>query len=633
MKMMNLKSWSLLLAAPLLTACVNSDYDLSDIDTTVDVPVKDLVVPLNLDAFSLGTVLHVEDNKNLEELNGEYAVVFPGEFESAEFQIEPITAPAPSIAPIKGTMSKHTPETYPLNKKSSARRAAATDKLVAWYDMPKEVTPITITSDQVHDAINRLDDLSVDTELSVTIDIDKSNKLKDLIDNVRVEGFEFQLPRGVEGELKIIVGDVTYPVDAYDPETGIVSFAKESIVVPKGEFTLWMHITGISRHALEDVLKRANPDDEKLTLTINENYGIIDGYLAIYTSGETAVQRRARVTAANLFELLPESLEYHSGAVMEDIVINKFSGDIDYAIDDYRAEGISLRELPDMLRESGTHLGLTNPQIYLHVINPVADGEGRVITAHSQIGMTAYDANHTVQGKYDMGLNGSIDAGARDNYFLLAPHNVPAEQRYPGYEDAVYIEYKSLSDVLGGASKGGTTLDADDAANGHMPETIDVELRSTRIKGHNVVDYDLDQLLQLEGEYIFVAPLALTEHSTIRYAENVDGWADSLEDLSLEHLTVSASVSTDVPFALEFRITPIDIEGNKMAGEFSAAHIPANAKNAPLELNIAARDLKGIDGIRVEALAVSEAENALRPGMNIDIKDLKVKVSGHYVSK
>lgn len=44
------------LAAIALTACVDDKYDLSDIDTTVQVEVNDLTLPVNIDPFTMSSI-------------------------------------------------------------------------------------------------------------------------------------------------------------------------------------------------------------------------------------------------------------------------------------------------------------------------------------------------------------------------------------------------------------------------------------------------------------------------------------------------------------------------------------------------------------------------------------------------
>ena len=64
-----------LLLALSLTACIDDAYDLSDIDSTVGVKVNDLVVPLKLDAITLQNLFDIEENSQIKEINGEYAIL------------------------------------------------------------------------------------------------------------------------------------------------------------------------------------------------------------------------------------------------------------------------------------------------------------------------------------------------------------------------------------------------------------------------------------------------------------------------------------------------------------------------------------------------------------------------------
>jgi hypothetical protein len=79
MKVKTLKSMLLSMAMTCsLFSCVNGDYDLSDVDTTVGVKINDLTIPLNLDEVTLKSVLELEDDSQIKEVNGEYAVIEVG---------------------------------------------------------------------------------------------------------------------------------------------------------------------------------------------------------------------------------------------------------------------------------------------------------------------------------------------------------------------------------------------------------------------------------------------------------------------------------------------------------------------------------------------------------------------------
>lgn len=51
-------------ACLLMTGCVDSNYDLSDIDTTSELRVDNLTLPINVDAMRLADVFDIEDSEN-----------------------------------------------------------------------------------------------------------------------------------------------------------------------------------------------------------------------------------------------------------------------------------------------------------------------------------------------------------------------------------------------------------------------------------------------------------------------------------------------------------------------------------------------------------------------------------------
>lgn len=628
---MNKKTYlAIMLAAPLATACVNNDYNLSDVDTTLEMPVKDLVVPITLSDFSLETVLDIEDNDKIRDVNGEYAVVTDGNFKSDRIDIDKFVVPAVDIEPIVGEMTKRRPSERANSQRRVAKKAAPEGELVAYYDIPKDHEKIEASTADLSNAIKSLQGVAVDTELSVTVDLDKESRLKDLVKGVHIEDFEFTLPRGIQGEMSI-----TTPYDKYepnyDPETGRVSFKGICIDIDSsGEITLNAHITGLDENAMAEAIKRIDETNET-TFVLDEEYGVTSGYLAVYMSDapEQASHARRISDIAAFFNSLPETLDYKTTAMMKDVTVDAFSGEIDYAIDDFNAENVSLADVPDLLQQSGTNISLANPQLYVYIENPMADGTGSTISASAQVNLKAHFADGSDKS-YNMDVNKSINAGSRHNYFLLSPEDVPVEKRYTGFESAQHISFEALSDILASSTGPTTSLDK---PQGSMPESVDVSVTNAHIFGKDIKEYELGQSYNINGYYVFYAPLEVKENSSIRYEETVDGWEESLEDVVIEKLDVTATISTDVPFELQLRVRPIKADGTTFDGTYSTVTIPANASGNTKTLSVDNCTLTGLDGIRLEALAVAKETNALRPDMKISIKDLKVKVSGAYKSK
>lgn len=58
----------------LLTGCVDSAYDLSDIDKTMELKVDNLAIPINMEAVELSQVIEVKEGDKLKIVDGKYAV-------------------------------------------------------------------------------------------------------------------------------------------------------------------------------------------------------------------------------------------------------------------------------------------------------------------------------------------------------------------------------------------------------------------------------------------------------------------------------------------------------------------------------------------------------------------------------
>lgn len=57
-------------AAVMLTACVDDDYDLSNLDTTVKVNVNELIIPVNIDEVLLSDILKLDQEDHVEIVDG-----------------------------------------------------------------------------------------------------------------------------------------------------------------------------------------------------------------------------------------------------------------------------------------------------------------------------------------------------------------------------------------------------------------------------------------------------------------------------------------------------------------------------------------------------------------------------------
>ena len=181
-----------------------------------------------------------------------------------------------------------------------------------------------------------------------------------------------------------------------------------------------------------------------------------------------------------------------------------------------------------------------------------------------------------------------------------------------------------------------------------IPESIDINVVNPQIPVQHVENFALGQTLgAIQGTYVFYAPLALTEGSVIKYSEVFDGWSDEeLDNIAISQLRVDANITSNIPFELALKAYPIDKNGQKITNNGKVVEgkiymngfdvIPANA-NGSLVIKIDGA-IQQLDGIILDAEihgkdVAGSTGNALKPNHQIKLDNLKMKVSGEYISE
>ena len=606
----------LLLTLP-LQSCIDSDYNLSDLDTNVTVPVNNLTLPLNMESLTLHTVLDLDENSQVKEHNGQYAVVVEGTFESDPIQVDNFNMNGADIENIVGKATKSTGNARARVKKT---KSGELERLVAQYTLPTEKTNVSISGKDVTEAIQSLKSVNVNTSISTKVNIDKEKKLNDVVKSMRVENFSFKVPKGLEGTLVLKTKDgKQYTTDKIDSKTGVAEFDAEEIVMPDGEFEMEFNVSSLNEEILEQTLDQIKENDN---FSVEDNFGVNDGAIGIYDS-DFKDQYKDK-TDEEKYNALPDELNYVSEQEMTDISVEDFSGNLDYAVEDVNIEPIDLSDVPDLLNQTGTYLNFTNPQLYLSLNNPVADGAEQTVPASTKFEITSVDKDGK-ENKYSLDKGEEIVADAADNYFYLSPKTVENADKYESFEQAEHVKFSTLGQILSGG---------DEATSLGIPTQLVVKAIDTRVKADNIQNFKLGQeFAPISGRYVFYAPLSLTPGSRIRYQEEYDGWnTEELDDIIISALKVSCDVTTDVPFALEVKMTPIDKFGKRLTNCTATGKVVSKAQKQKLEL-VMTGEIKNLDGIVIDAYATAESDDTLTPNMNINMENIKASVSGKYQSE
>lgn len=602
--------WACMLLAPAFVAC--SDVSLSDVNTDIAVQVNDLTLPIQMDEVKLSTMLDVDDDSKIKIINGEYAVVVDGTFESDAIHVDPIIIKAADIASASELMGKARPAAS--GKRAASRASDADRKAIAAYALSKLKQTVSANTDKVHEAIEKLSKIGVSTSFKYDIRITNA-ALFNVIRQIHLENFVVKAPRGIIGDIQLTTSGGTFKAD-YDPKTGLISFSGQDIVSADGVLHLAGHISGLDENLLKDAFKtvtasngRAAKSGEK-EFAINEEIGVESGEITVY---DTDFIDQA-LSDEDMFKNLGDQLTFDSSASLEDIVINSVSGDFQYDVNDVALDDVMLTDIPDLLRESGTDIRLDNPQIYLYLNNSVVDGNDKAVGASARMNIAAFDDNGASRN-YE--LTELIEANDRANYIYLSPRALSDEQKYEGYATAKHVAFTSLGNVLSSIGEGGG-----------LPTKLAINTLDTHVGADNVTDLPLGVDYSLTGSYAFVAPLTLSADSRIKYTDTIDGWAEDTEGIVIDNLTIDASATTDVPFELLLRVYPINARGERI-GTATDLVIPANAKNTPVTINVAG-GIRDLDGIKLDVTAVAKDVRTLNPGMNISLSGIKAKVSGKY---
>lgn len=562
----------------MLPSCMDDKYDLSDVDTQVEVKVTDLTVPVNIDPIKLDNVIEVKEGDRIQIIDGYYAVKESGEFNTGEINIERIHLNAPHIDSSTSVINLSNTASVP------GRRAAAGEFV---FNLTTPFSNYEYFTSTVSEFIVSIDQIG--TEFTFDIDMSFSG-LENIIKGADVKNIKLQIPTGLL--LHTSEG-------SYDPATGVYSLPY--VRMNHNRLNIHLEATAIdASQAGIDYNYTAH------SASLKGKVGVIGGELIVKESD------------LNGSASIPSSVTLRSDYRMSDIEVTFFSGEIDYRITDNVFTDIDLSSLPDFLAQDGTDIRIVNPQLYLDVYNPLYSYS---LYADTGLDITSY-------GRDGVERSYSPDAGAfrvQGNpanpwvKFCLSPEK--PSKWFEGYADATHILFSGLSDVLSG--------------NG-LPHKLSVKLLNPQVPRQKVKNLRLGvNLGNVKGHYTFFAPLNLKAGSAVVYSKRESGWSsEDLDAVTINSLEVNVNVTTDIPLGVNFTGYPIDKEGHRINNvEILGAQVQPNADKQQVRIHITG-EIKNLDGIEFVATAVAgSAQQPLNPNMSIILTDLRAKVSGVYNKK
>ena len=565
------------------TGCIDENYDLSNVDTTAELQVKDLVLPLDIDEIAMREFINIEDTGRIQVINGEYVLIDSGTYSTDDIIIPAINIPAPSVAPITTTIKLLENGNTP----SSTKAIPTLPSFPLIFDIGRQVSEFEYKASNISDYIVDINLIGANFDIEIDLVI---LGLENNIKSWTLEDFKMRLPKGLTGETNIGI---------YDPETGIVEIG--GLVVEGTKATFKMSITEVD-------VKKAGVvfDYDTHSISFKDEIGIHTGHVVV------------GISDIKTLEGLPSTADLKILFSMGNINVEMFGGTIQYNLEGIEIADIPITGIPTILSQEETNIVLVNPQVYVCFSNPLGTNYG----LHAQTGLTLTakrpgqpDQKYSLDNPYfELACN-----GCQGCQFCLSPVD-PGQGNYWGkFVNAQHIPFSSFANILSG--KG-------------LPRSIGISLDNPCIPKQKISHFPIGTNLgKMSGCYTIFAPLQLKEGSQIVYSSTEKGWwNEDMDKFSIKSLQIEALVTNDLPVDVEITGYPIDRDGNQIEDVvIEGFHLETGVEDSPLHIKMAGK-IEHLDGVVFVAKAKATGQ-ALSPDEHIILKDLKVKVSGSYLTE
>lgn len=557
-----------------LSSCFDSNYDLSDLDTNAKFEMKDLTIPLNIDHITLEQALDIKDGNEIvkEQVDGKmvYAIKKSGSFNSETIEVNKFSIDKPTL----------NSRTMTLELTDLRNVLNYVDEVNAYYDIKD-----SFSSDFKTQALNLDESIkyikAIGVVGTVTDNIKISGLSAALLEKVTIDGLKILYPKGLIA---------TANMGKYDKKTGILDLSLESLKPDsKGNIKITLDVTGV--------------DVEESDIVIDYNKRSLDFEGKVYIK-EGRVNLRA-----NKEDKIPATASFSSSPSISKIDVKKFTGRIEYKVNDFDVDPIYLNSVPEVLSQSGTSIIIENPQIYMSFNNPLSEYKTVFET-----GMEFTSINGDKEQTYAIDDKTFRTSPDSINKFVLSP-SVPL-RTYGDYTNPKHVKFTSLSRVF---------ADVDG-----MPKEMKVNVIAPNIPEQDIKDFRLGEKIKpVRGKYDFYAPLKLSEKSVIIYTDTLHGWNKDVDDMKFSKAIIDLDVTTEVPMTVELWASPVDCDNEVINNiKSNTVTIDAYAKKQHITLTMEG-EIEHLNGMIFKAVSKSiSGGETLGPDMKIYVDNFKLTVNG-----
>lgn len=585
-------------------SCIDNNYDLSDIDTNSRFYVSGLTVPVNMNPVKLDLVLDISDDSDIKkDEEGNYYFRKEGSFNSKPINVSKITLTKPKVD-FGGKISV----SFSLDPgiKEKIRLFAADKTIGEILSNPQLMKLIGI------DADTKILDLSFNSDFSSGIlelsasGIDPNVKSieylgtesTDIDIKFKVDGVQKTLKPFAINNLKLTVPKGLYaetlPGITYNPKDGTLEPAGGKLSLDQDYICrMDINVTGIDYDMFEE-------EGMKVFDPVEHTFTYKKKCLASGRTTLTVSDLKSTVKYADIEALERDVISFECNVdFSRNVVVSSFQGEITYSMDDIKVDPVKINNIPEILKENGTNIDLTNPQIYFSMNNHLS-AYGIGVSSALEI-----KGNNTITAPL-------VISNSEWTKLVMAPHN---ESLYhpEGYE---FEEVRGMSGVVG--SGDGQTF----------PEQLNIrvikpEVPLTRLT--KAIELGKD-IAGVEGKWEFYTRLSLTDKAKIIYTKEWDDWSDKdLDGLTVDKATVYVTVTKDV--AMDAESIEFILRGNQ--GELRGETAIKGDATQDITIELAGGPVSRIKGAKLN-VHLRGVNRDLNKNQEIQISNLKVTVDGHY---
>lgn len=587
------------------SGCSDSDFDLSDIDTTIGVGGDGLELPVSsTENIVLDDILDL-GNSDLVAIaeNGDYIFTKDGgECTPARPSVARVSV-MPSSIDDNFRVDIKLPSSLLASGRSAKRRVKTFDDI----SFEGKVAEFAY-SGKTPKEIRSLSSAGVSSAIAITVK--PSAALKSCVPVFK--SLTLTLPSYMEVDItSCSAADFTY-----DRQSGKITLSNVSSASP-------IYINGTV--ASLDFGTAATAENELSFIP-----GGISAEGTVTLRGE--VKTGVTINEANVEAAASGNMYIEAGMTMGEISMNSAKGRFNPEINLGEIGSVNINNVPDFLTGDDVKINLYNPMIVLSVSSNIAVAgklSGKLIAEGDNRQVLATVSVPEMTIKPHAGASG----GNTVTNICICKNPDMVDK---GLYDEI-VEVANLSELLYTIPK---TLRFEADAKADATQESEIMLG----KSYEIVPH-----------YTFSAPLAFDEGAKIVYRDVIDGWNDDIDDVEFAdgtYIELSAEIENRMPAYLNVSANAVDVNGQEMSADrievsvsnsIKASADGTTAVTTPLTVTLKEKQkgaLKSVDGLkfRIEAASgengsasiVGQTINAYRH--TLTARNIKVKLVGRIIA-